>query len=170
MTRASRWSVLVVAGALAAGIAGGEAGAAGRRAPRQRRVVLRDSSGAVVGTSHYIWLSRNRVGIPLAAYEKLGVWVNRRPGSRQVTIGIPGSDILATYTANRRRVHQQAGADVHWFDSPFPVARQGRGTLYVSAYLVWADFQDLIIPEWDAGTRSLTIRRTLKLQRIVDHP
>ena len=162
----------LVAGTLATGLILPSAAAPPRhprnRPPRAgRRLILLDEHGAPLGVARYVWLHPGRVGVPVSAYRRLGLFV-RRLSARRVELAVPNSDVFVTFSAGSRRLRWDS-ANLHGIERHrYPLARRAGGEIFVAPRLVYFGTPPLVTIGWEPRTRTLSLRRTRELARLKD--
>ena len=129
-------------------------------AESQSRVLVRDERGRLLMSTRSVPLSSGRAAIPVAAYERLGLYVKPQVKAKRVAIGIPDSDsgvlLYAGSYVVRDFMHEKPQSPRN--DTPVAVLRGGR--FYASAAVVKKAFSDLLTTTWDKRTRTIVLKRS----------
>lgn len=123
------------------------------------RVSVRDEHGKVLLNTRAIQLAPGRAALPVTAYERIGLVVERRPRARQVSIAMPDSDSGIKLFAGSHRVRSFESSQLLPERYSTPVAVLRKGKFYATASVVNRAFNDVFTMAWDSRTQTVTIQR-----------
>ncbi len=123
-------------------------------APRAR---ILDARGKLITTVPTLWLDRQHLAIPAAAYRHMGLAVSYANEDRRVYISVFEScATMGLRAGGHRSYHPDMG---YWPErSPYPLALKRNGHFYVSVRRVEEGFESFTTI-WDGATKQLTLKR-----------
>jgi len=127
--------------------------------------IVQDEDGRVLLRGRTVWLAPGRAGLPVEAYERLGLSVQRDLARGTADIFMRESDYGKGFRAGSRQV----------LDYPQPVPRsyphrmalQRHGRLYVSARLMHDALPERFSMTVDARTHAIRLRRSPSFARML---
>ena len=124
------------------------------------RVLVRDERGQLLMSTQAVQLSHGRVAVPVAAYERLGLFVKSQVKAKRVAIAIPESDSGILLYAGSHRVRDFLHEKPEPTRNDTPVAVLRRGRFYATASVVARAFNDKFTTTWDKRTHTIILQRT----------
>jgi|GEM_PF-4898791 len=116
-----------------------------------------NEKGELITTVPTLWLDRQHLAIPAAAYRHFGLGVGYDNELRLVFVFVSGSCQTMGF---RSRGHRSYHPDVGFWPerSPYPLALKRKSHFYVSVREVEENFE-YFTSTWDAETKQLTLRK-----------
>jgi hypothetical protein len=118
--------------------------------------LVQDVNGRVVHQSRYLWLTNNRVAVPIRVFEKLGLAVGFREKEGYAFVGEPASCIALYVWPNDHSIYDSDAAKTVYFQHP--VTTEKRGRIYVVVSVMQEYFSERFTSRWNAQTHTLTLR------------
>ncbi|MBW3623232.1 MAG: hypothetical protein KY468_07465 [Armatimonadetes bacterium] len=142
----------------------------GSQPPKNRgpqTIAIQDQDGKLLGRARYIWLTDQRVLVPVSAYEKLGMTVRRDMKRKQVRMEAPNSNRGFTFTVGDRTVQEPnfGGSNDTVIRYERPMLHLRNGEFYVAAMALKRYFGTLFDTRWDRETRKVTLQRGREMSR-----
>jgi hypothetical protein len=130
-------------------------------------VAIYNEDGSKLYQTRYLWFSKQRVLVPVKVYEKLGFHVFRNFRNGTVRLRAPQAKSGFSFAVDQRNVKEEAGPDGGIVRYEKPVVQIHNKEFYIAAMPLKEYFPTLIETEWDSDTRSVRIRRTHEMNRLL---
>jgi hypothetical protein len=126
-----------------------------------------NEDGSKLYQARYLWYNTQRVLVPVKVYEKLGFHVFRDFKNGMVRLRAPQAKSGFSFYVDQRNVKEESGPEGGIVRYEKPVVQIHHKEFYIAAMPLKEYFPELIETVWDSDTRSVSIRRTHEMNRLI---
>jgi len=138
-------------------------GAPASSAAARLDVRVLDEEGRLLMRTRGLRLSRGRVGVPVSAYQRLGLVVTPDLRRRRIDVAVPASDWGVVFTLGSRRMRDFFEGTAYPNRSNARLVRLHHGHFYVSAQATQEPFHELFVTSWNPRTQTVVLQRSRHL-------